>query len=144
VYFHLGESNLLPLSYVANCAEVIDFAAGNADSAGQACNVHDGDLPTASRYLSQYKKKVEPIRSVRLPYFATRMLSASMERYNRRSQGQLPAILTRDKVASVGVDSATLWRCRSTTCACILRNPDRYFLSGGLVSDSCSLYSNDR
>jgi len=144
VYFHLGGSNLLPLSYVANCAEVIDFAAGHADSTGQAYNLHDDDLPTALRYVSQYKKKVKPIRSVRLPCFATRMLAAPMERYNRRSQGQFPAILTRYKVASVGADSGTLWRCRSTTCACILRNPDRYFLSGGLVSDSCSLYSNDR
>lgn len=100
VYFHLGGSNLLPLSYVANCAEAIVFAAGHPDSAGQAYNVHDDDLPTASRYLKQYKKNVKAIRSVRLPYFATRMLAASMERYNRRSQGQLPAILTRYKVAA--------------------------------------------
>ncbi len=100
VYFHLGGSNPLPLSYVSNCAEAIVFAAGHPDAAGEAYNVHDDDLPTAARYLHQYKKNVKPIRSIRLPYFATRVLAASMERYNRRSQGQLPAILTRYKVAA--------------------------------------------
>lgn len=100
IYLHLGGSNLLPLSYVANCAEAIVLAAGHPDAAGQAFNVHDDDLPTASRYLRMYKKSVKPIRSVRIPYFATLLLAASLERYNRRSQGQLPAIFTRYKVAS--------------------------------------------
>jgi nucleoside-diphosphate-sugar epimerase len=100
VYFHLGGSNLLPLSYVANCAEAIVFAAGHPDSAGQAFNVHDDDLPTASRYLRLYKKNVKPIRSIRLPYLATRMLATFMEHYNRRSHGQLPAVFTRYKVSS--------------------------------------------
>jgi nucleoside-diphosphate-sugar epimerase len=100
VYFHFGGSNLLPISFVANCAEAIVFAAGHPDAAGQAFNVHDDDLPRASRYLRLYKKSVKPIRSIRLPYFATRILAASMERYNRRSQGQLPAIFTPYKVAS--------------------------------------------
>jgi nucleoside-diphosphate-sugar epimerase len=100
VYFHLGGNNPLPLSYVANCAEAIACAAGHPDAAGQVYNVHDDDIPTASFYLCQYKKQVKPIRSVRFPYFATRMLAGAMERYNRRSQGQLPAILTRYKVAA--------------------------------------------
>jgi nucleoside-diphosphate-sugar epimerase len=100
LFFHLGGNNLLPLSYVANCAEAIVVAAGHMDAAGQAYNVHDDDLPTAARYLLQYKKHVKPIRSVRLPYFATQLLARSMERYNRRSLGQLPAILTRYKVAA--------------------------------------------
>jgi nucleoside-diphosphate-sugar epimerase len=88
------------LSYVANCAEAIVFAAGHPDSAGQAFNVHDDDLPTASRYLRLYKKDVKPIRSIRLPYLATRMLATFMEHYNRRSHGQLPAVFTRYKVSS--------------------------------------------
>ncbi len=100
VYFHLGGSNLLPLSFVTNCAEAIVLAAGHPDTAGQAYNVHDDDLPTASGYLREYKKRVKRIRSVWLPYFATRMLAGAMERYNRRSEGQLPAILTRYKVAA--------------------------------------------
>lgn len=100
LFFHLGGKNLLPLTYVANCAEAIIVAASHPGAAGQVYNVHDDDLPTAASYLRQYKKHVKRIRSLRLPYFATRMLAASLEQYNRRSQGQLPAVLTRYKVAA--------------------------------------------
>lgn len=100
VFFHLGGSNLLPLSYVVNCAEAIVVAGTHSDSAGQAYNVHDDDLPTASRYLREYKKQVRRMRSVRLPYIMTRMLAWSLESYHRRSQGQLPAIITRYKAAT--------------------------------------------
>jgi nucleoside-diphosphate-sugar epimerase len=100
VFFHLGGSNLLPLSFVVNCAEAIVLAAIHPDSAGQVYNVHDDDLPTASRYLREYKRNVKRMRSIRLPYFATRMLARFLEGYHRRSQGQLPGILTRYKVAA--------------------------------------------
>lgn len=100
LFFHLGGSNLLPLSYVANCAEAIVVAAGHPQAAGQVYNVHDDDIPTASRYLSQYKKQVKRIRSIRLPYFATRTMARVLETYDRRSQGQLPAVITRYKAAA--------------------------------------------
>jgi nucleoside-diphosphate-sugar epimerase len=100
VFFHLGGSNLLPLSYVVNCAEAIAVAAGDADSAGQVYNVHDDVLPTASRYLREYKRQVKKIRSIRVPYFATRIMARILERYHRRSLGQLPGIITRYKAAA--------------------------------------------
>jgi nucleoside-diphosphate-sugar epimerase len=100
VFFHLGGRNLLPLSYVDNCAEAIAVAAGHDHSAGQVYNVHDDNLPTASRYLSEYRRRVKRIPSIRLPYFATRMLATSLEAYHRRSEGQLPAIITRYKAAA--------------------------------------------
>lgn len=100
VFFHLGGSNLLPLAFVENCAEAIVLAGIHPDSAGQVYNVHDDDLPTASRYLREYKKRVKPMRSIRLPYFMTRMLAWSLQAYHRRSQGQLPAILTGYKAAA--------------------------------------------
>jgi nucleoside-diphosphate-sugar epimerase len=100
VFFHLGGNNLLPLSYVANCAEAIVLAGTHPDSAGQVYNVHDDELPTAAEYLGGYQRQVKSIRSFRLPYFVTRMLAGSLEAYHRRSLGQLPAILTRYKVAA--------------------------------------------
>jgi nucleoside-diphosphate-sugar epimerase len=100
VFFHLGGSNLLPLSYVVNCAEAIVVAGGHPDSAGQVYNVHDDELPTASKYLREYKKNVKRLRSVHLPYVATGMLAWTLETYCRRSQGQLPAIITRYKAAA--------------------------------------------
>jgi nucleoside-diphosphate-sugar epimerase len=100
LFFHLGGNNLLPLSYVVNCAEAIVIAGTHSDSAGQAYNVHDDGLPTAAQYLRAYKRNVKRIRSIRLPYFATRLLARMLENYHRRSLGQLPAIITRYKAAA--------------------------------------------
>lgn len=100
LFFHLGGRNLLPLSFVENCAEAIVIAGTAPSAAGQVFNVHDDELVTAAKYLRQYKKKVKPVRSIRLPYLLTRFLAWNLEVYHRRSLGQLPAILTRYKVAS--------------------------------------------
>jgi nucleoside-diphosphate-sugar epimerase len=100
VFFHLGGSNLLPLSYVVNCAEAIVVAGLHTDSAGQVYNVHDDELPTAAQYLRAYKQQVKRIRSLRVPYFITRLMAGRLESYHRKSEGQLPAIITRYKAAS--------------------------------------------
>lgn len=100
VYFHLGGNNPLPLSYVVNCAEAIVVAAGHPAAAGQVYNVHDDQLPTAARYLREYTRQVKKIRSLRVPYFVTQLGTRMLERYHRRSLGQLPGILTRYKVAA--------------------------------------------
>lgn len=100
IFAFLGGRNRLPLSYVANCAEAIVVAGTHPTAAGQVFNIHDDDLPTAAQYLRDYKKQVGKIRSLRLPYFATQMFAALIEAYHQRSQGQLPAILTRYKVAA--------------------------------------------
>ncbi|MGC9158932.1 MAG: NAD-dependent epimerase/dehydratase family protein [Terracidiphilus sp.] len=100
VFFHLGGNNPLPLTFVVNCAEAIVLAAGDPGSAGQAYNVHDDDLPTASGYLRAYKRRVKKIRSIRLPYPVTSLLARVLEAYRRRSLNQLPGVLTPYKVAS--------------------------------------------
>lgn len=97
---HFGGSNLLPLSYVDNCAEAVVVAGTHPSAAGEAYNVHDDDLPTCRQYLRGYKKNVAKIRSVSIPYFVTRLLSSLVTKYNRYSKGQLPAILTPYKTAS--------------------------------------------
>jgi nucleoside-diphosphate-sugar epimerase len=100
IFVHMGGNNLLPLSYVVNCAEAIVVAATHKDAAGQVYNVHDDEMPTASEYLRAYRKHVKKLRSIRVPYFATRFLAGRLEGYHRRSQGQLPAIITRYKAAA--------------------------------------------
>ena len=102
VFLSLGGSNLLPLSYVDNCAEAIVVAGQAPGAAGQAYNVNDDDLPTCRDYLREYKKQVTPVRSVPVPYPVLKMLSVGVERYHRWSKGQLPAIFTPYK-------SATMW-----------------------------------
>jgi len=100
VFAFLGGNNVLPLSHVANCAEAIVVAGTHPDTAGQIFNVHDDDLPTTAKYLHEYKRRVRKIRSIRLPYFVTQTLATMLEAYHRRSQGQLPAVLTRYKAAA--------------------------------------------
>jgi nucleoside-diphosphate-sugar epimerase len=93
VFLHLGRRNVLPLTYVDNCAEAI-VRAGRSGLDGQAYNVVDDDLPTCAEYLSLYRQRVAPLRTVRLPYLATLAMSALVERYHHWSRGQLPAVFT--------------------------------------------------
>ncbi len=97
---HFGANNLLPLSYVENCAEAVVVAGSHQGTAGQVYNVHDDDLPTCRQYLRGYKKNVRNIRSISVPYFGVKILSSMATKYNRYSKGQLPAILTPYKVTS--------------------------------------------
>jgi nucleoside-diphosphate-sugar epimerase/peptidoglycan/xylan/chitin deacetylase (PgdA/CDA1 family) len=97
---HFGGSNLLPLSYVDNCAEAVAVAGTHQRAAGQVYNVHDDDLPTCREYLLAYRKHVTKIRSISVPYFGVRLLSSMVAKYNRYSKGQLPAVLTPYKAAS--------------------------------------------
>ena len=94
IFLHLGRRNLLPLTYVDNCADAVVVAGDDAAAAGQVYNVVDDDLPAARDYLVRYRREVEPLRVVSLPLFATRMLSRAVVWYNRWSHGQLPAIFT--------------------------------------------------
>ncbi|HLZ50681.1 MAG TPA: polysaccharide deacetylase family protein [Candidatus Acidoferrum sp.] len=98
---HFGGNNLLPLSYVDNCAEAVVVAGTHPSAAGQIYNVHDDDLPTCRQYLRAYKKNVAKIRSISIPYFGVRLLSSMVTKYNLYSKGQLPAILTPYKSASL-------------------------------------------
>jgi nucleoside-diphosphate-sugar epimerase len=92
-FLHLGGNNLLPLTYVDNCAEAI-VAAALSGGDGEVYNVVDDDLVTSKQYLAAYKKQVKKVKSVRVPYFMLMWGSKMVERYNTRSKGQLPAIFT--------------------------------------------------
>ena len=73
---HFGGSNLLPLSYVDNCAEALVIAGTHQRAAGEVYNVHDNDLPTCREYLRAYKRNVTKIRSISVPYFAVQLLAS--------------------------------------------------------------------
>ncbi|MFO0550475.1 MAG: NAD(P)-dependent oxidoreductase [Polyangiaceae bacterium] len=94
VFLFLGGKNLLPLSYVDNCAEAIRVALEKATFDGDVYNVHDDDLITCADYLRRYQEEVRHMRVLRLPFPATMMLSRAVEWYHRKSRGQLPAIFT--------------------------------------------------
>ncbi|UCG50631.1 MAG: NAD(P)-dependent oxidoreductase [Candidatus Latescibacterota bacterium] len=101
IFFHFGRNNLLPLTYVDNCAEAIVIASRQGD--GDVYNVVDDDLPTSKKFLRLYRRDVERMRYVTTPYFVTVLMSRLVERYHAFSKGQLPAVLTPYK-------SSNLWK----------------------------------
>lgn len=101
LFLHLGGGNRIPLTFVENCADAIVAASENPDAIGHAFNVIDDDIPTARAYLRRYRREVKRMPSVRVPYLAMLLVSRSVESYHRRSRGQLPAVFTRYKTASL-------------------------------------------
>jgi nucleoside-diphosphate-sugar epimerase len=92
-FLHLGGSNLLPLTYVDNCAEAVVVAAlSGAD--GEVYNVVDDELVTSKQYLAAYKKQVKKLKTIPVPYFALMWGSKMVTGYSKKSKGQLPAIFT--------------------------------------------------
>jgi nucleoside-diphosphate-sugar epimerase len=100
---HFGGNNVLPLSHVSNCAEAVVLAGTSDRFAAGAYNVIDDDLPTAAEYVRRYRRDVRPIRTVRLPFAATMLVSKWAERWHVASRGQIPRVLTPYR-------SATVWR----------------------------------
>ena len=56
-FIHLGRSNLLPLTYVDNCAEAIVLAGLKPGVEGEVFNVVDDDVLTSREFLRAYKKQ---------------------------------------------------------------------------------------
>ncbi len=101
IFLHLGRRNLLPLTYVDNCADALIVAAQLPAALGEIYNVVDDDLPTARQYLARYRREAQPLRVVSLPLFATRLMSRAVAWYHRYSRGQLPDIFTLYKTDSM-------------------------------------------
>jgi nucleoside-diphosphate-sugar epimerase len=100
LFLHLGRKNIIPLTFVDNCAEAIAVIGERADTSGQVYNVVDDDLLDAREYLARYRKGVQKLRAVSVPYPVTWLLSYAVEKYYDYSGGQLPAIFTRYKTSS--------------------------------------------
>lgn len=103
LFLHLGRNNVLPLSYVDNCAEAFVVAGYAEEAVGQVYNVHDDDLITARQFLKRYRKSVSNVPYLTMPWFATKLMSVAVKHYHDYSGGQLPAVFTPYK-------SAALWK----------------------------------
>ena len=101
LFLHLGGDNLLPLSYVDNCAEAIALCGEQEQAVGEVVNVHDDELLTAREYLARYRAELGAMRTVSLPYPLTLLGSHLASWYHDYSRGQLPAFVTPYKTASV-------------------------------------------
>jgi nucleoside-diphosphate-sugar epimerase len=101
LFLHTGGNNLIPLTYVDNCAEAIVQAMTKPGIEGQVFNIHDDDLPTARSFLREYKRTRGGLHVIRMPYLAMQGLSRLVKWYAGYSQDQLPAAFTPYKTASI-------------------------------------------
>jgi dihydroflavonol-4-reductase len=102
-FLHLGGKNLVPLTFVENCADAIALAGTAAGVVGEALHVVDDELPTSRALLARYRREVAPLRVVPLPYPALRALARANAWYSARTDAHLPPVFTPYKVDS-------LWR----------------------------------
>jgi nucleoside-diphosphate-sugar epimerase len=93
-FLNFGNRNVLPLTYVDNCAEAIAFLANRPIEGTETFNVIDPDMPTAKGYLKMYRKYQPGFRFLSVPYPMVIQFARSIERYSKRSEGQIPPILT--------------------------------------------------
>jgi nucleoside-diphosphate-sugar epimerase len=95
VFLHLGLGHLMPFTYVENCAEAIVLAGLTPGIDREEINLVDDDLPSSRAFLRRYKREVQRIRSIPVPYAAFYLFNAAWERYSRYSGGQLPPVFNR-------------------------------------------------
>lgn len=93
ILFHMGGSNLLPLTYVDNCAEALAIAGERCPGAGEIVNVVDDDLPSSRVYLRRYRRHV-PTTVVPMPYPVARGLARAAAELGRLSGGRWRAPLS--------------------------------------------------
>jgi nucleoside-diphosphate-sugar epimerase len=95
IFLHLGGSNVIPFTYVDNCADAIVLAGIRNGVNGEVLNVVDDDLPTSRHFLRLYKRHVNPFGSIPVPWIASYVLCSLWEKYSSWSEGQLPPVFNR-------------------------------------------------
>lgn len=99
LFIQVNGSNLLPLTYVDNCAEAIVLAGITPGIDGEAFNIVDDNLLTARQFLKTYKA-ARRLRSVNVPYWAACSACYAWEKYSKWSKGQLPPAFNRRRCAA--------------------------------------------
>jgi len=98
-FIQVNGSNVLPLTFVDNCAEAVVLAGLKAGVEGEIFNVVDDELLSARQFLEAYNKRVGG-RSFCIPYSIGHLLSLVWENYSRWSKGQLPPVFNRRRCSA--------------------------------------------
>jgi nucleoside-diphosphate-sugar epimerase len=97
IFLHLGGSNKIPLTYIDNCAEAIVLAGLKRGTDGEVFNIVDDQPPTSRQFLRIYKKNVNKLKSIYIPYRLFYLFSFLWEKYADWSRGQLPPAFNRKR-----------------------------------------------
>jgi nucleoside-diphosphate-sugar epimerase len=100
MFLHLGGPNLIPLTYVDNCADAIMLAGIIKGVDGEVFNIVDDELPKSRTFLRMYKSRIGPMRSVYIPYTIFYCLCYLWETYSEWSKGQVPPVFNRRKCSA--------------------------------------------
>lgn len=100
IFLHLGLNNIVPLTYIDNCAEAIVLSGLREGIDGEVINILDDDLPSSREFLHLYKKNVKWFTSIPLPYSVFFFLNYLWEKYSKYSEGQLPPAFNRKSCAA--------------------------------------------
>jgi nucleoside-diphosphate-sugar epimerase len=95
VFLHLGGSNVIPFTFVDNCASAIMLAGITEGVDGRVYNVVDDDLPSSRRFLGLYKRHVRRFTSLYLTHALSYGCCWLWEVYSRWSEEQLPPVFNR-------------------------------------------------
>jgi nucleoside-diphosphate-sugar epimerase len=99
-FIQVAGSNLVPLTFVDNCAEAIVLAGLTRGIDGEVFNVVDDNLLTSRQFLQAYQQRTGHVRTIRIPYGVASGLCRLWERYSKRSRGQLPPAFNRRRCAA--------------------------------------------
>jgi nucleoside-diphosphate-sugar epimerase len=97
VFLHLGGSNIIPFTYVDNCADAIALAGVTRGVDGEVFNVVDDELPSSRGFLRLYKKNVKQFTSLYVPHIVSYALCRLWEWYSAWSEEQLPPVFNRSR-----------------------------------------------
>jgi nucleoside-diphosphate-sugar epimerase len=100
LFVQVNGSNLLPLSFVDNCAEAIVLAGLKPGVEDETFNVVDNELLTGRQFLRAYKRKVNRFASITLPYSVGYAMCLLWEKYSKWSKGQLPPAFNRRRCSA--------------------------------------------
>jgi nucleoside-diphosphate-sugar epimerase len=99
-FIQVGGSNLLPLTFVDNCAEAIVLAGLRSGVEGEVFNVVDDEVLSSGQFIRAYKKRVSPFFCVRIPYVLAYGFCLLWQKYSKWSKGQLPPAFNRRRCAA--------------------------------------------
>jgi nucleoside-diphosphate-sugar epimerase len=100
LFIQVNGSNLLPLTFVDNCADAIVLAGLRPGVEDETFNIVDNELLTSRQFLTACKRKMNRFASIRLPYFVGYALCLLWEKYSKWSKGQLPPAFNRRRCSA--------------------------------------------
>jgi nucleoside-diphosphate-sugar epimerase len=97
----MGGSQRVPFTYVDNCADAVKRAGIVAGIDGEVFNIVDDDLPTGRQVIREHRKSGRRLKVIGIPQFAINWLADFNEYYSRKTEQQIPAVLTRYRVQAM-------------------------------------------